>query len=133
MIPLAEMSRLAGRIFPCFHMGLIPPAEMKFYHWRLRNVFISVKKHNYLAILEYLFSKKKHCFSNVFDTFIIQYQHQAIGKKCKIKRQNPKFISDFIPVSGIWRVHMGKFSSRLPMISANSSEISSSGPARFHI
>ncbi len=58
MIPLAEMSRLAGRIFPCFHMGLIPPAEMKFYHWRLRNVFISVKKHNYLAILEYLFSKK---------------------------------------------------------------------------
>ena len=25
MIPLAEMSRLAGRIFPCVHMGVFHP------------------------------------------------------------------------------------------------------------
>ncbi len=34
MIPLAEMSRLAGRIFPCVHMGFfIPLAETKFYYY----------------------------------------------------------------------------------------------------
>ena len=31
--PLAEMSRLAGRILPCVHMGFfIPLAETKFYY-----------------------------------------------------------------------------------------------------
>ena len=56
MIPLAEMSRLVGRIFPCVHMKFfIPLAETKFYYYRLRNMYISVTQHNYLTILAFFF------------------------------------------------------------------------------
>ncbi len=57
MIPLAEMSRLAGRIFPCVHVGFfIPLAETKFCYQRLRNMYISVTQHNDLTIFAFFFT-----------------------------------------------------------------------------
>ena len=80
MIPLTEMSRLAGRIFPCVHMKFfIPLAETKFYLLALaKHVHFShaTQLFNDFSVFLYLFARKKHCYSTIFDTFI-QYQHKV--------------------------------------------------------
>ncbi len=61
MIPLAEMSRLAGRIFSCVHMGFfIPLAEMKLALVLAKRVHFShaTQLFNDFRVFIYLFSRK---------------------------------------------------------------------------
>ena len=79
MILLAEMSRLVGWISSCVHMEFFTPLAEKARDDISACETCTFKSLNYLAILAFLFIfivKKKHCFSNIFDTFI-KYQQKA--------------------------------------------------------
>ena len=56
---LAEISRLAGRIFPCIHIRhFIPLAEINSKFFLLapeKRVYISITQHNYCVMLAFLF------------------------------------------------------------------------------
>ena len=57
MILLAEMSRLAGRIFPCVHMRFFIPLNLPRRNSIISacEICISVTQHNYLTILAFFF------------------------------------------------------------------------------
>ena len=62
MIPLAEMSRLAGRIFPCVHMRFfIPLAEMKLLLALAKHVHFShaTQLFNDFGVFLYLYLQEK--------------------------------------------------------------------------
>ncbi len=77
MIPLVEMSHLAGRIFPCVNSHGV-------FHLACRDeiLLLALAKRAHFSHATqlfndfgvYLYLQKKHCFSKIFDTF---YQHKV--------------------------------------------------------
>ena len=83
MILLAEISRLAGRIFPCIHIRhFIPLAEMNskfFLLAQAKRVHFShtAQQLGDVGVSLYLFARKRIALIiNIFDT-ITQYQHKS--------------------------------------------------------